>query len=192
MRLCHEISVRQRTEACWRQGRKSASRLGIVRRKSPPATRRWRVLSTAARLAISAKSAGVQTESGAGLIRARMRAFRSVAVFTELAMSEICHIFRISSRSWRVTRGQLRHLMECRRSGGCSLPSQSLFATEKFRTAWGKNAEPNVHLSNLLRHSIDLVKLTGGFMASFPKISPALKRRAAQIDLLLMDVDGTM
>ena len=29
-------------------------------------------------------------------------------------------------------------------------------------------------------------------MASFPKISPALKRRAAQIELLLMDVDGTM
>lgn len=29
-------------------------------------------------------------------------------------------------------------------------------------------------------------------MARFPKISPALKRRAAQIRLLLMDVDGTM
>ena len=29
-------------------------------------------------------------------------------------------------------------------------------------------------------------------MASFPKISPALKKRAAQIQLLLMDVDGTM
>ena len=29
-------------------------------------------------------------------------------------------------------------------------------------------------------------------MASFPKISPALKKRAAQIELLLMDVDGTM
>jgi 3-deoxy-D-manno-octulosonate 8-phosphate phosphatase (KDO 8-P phosphatase) len=32
----------------------------------------------------------------------------------------------------------------------------------------------------------------GGFVASFPKISGALKKRAAQIDLLLMDVDGTM
>jgi 3-deoxy-D-manno-octulosonate 8-phosphate phosphatase (KDO 8-P phosphatase) len=29
-------------------------------------------------------------------------------------------------------------------------------------------------------------------VASFPKISPALKKRAAQIELLLMDVDGTM
>lgn len=29
-------------------------------------------------------------------------------------------------------------------------------------------------------------------MAGFPKISPALKKRAAQIKLLLMDVDGTM
>jgi 3-deoxy-D-manno-octulosonate 8-phosphate phosphatase (KDO 8-P phosphatase) len=29
-------------------------------------------------------------------------------------------------------------------------------------------------------------------MASFPKISPALKKRAAQIELLLMEVDGTM
>ncbi len=29
-------------------------------------------------------------------------------------------------------------------------------------------------------------------MARFPKISPALKKRAAQIKLLLMDVDGTM
>ncbi len=29
-------------------------------------------------------------------------------------------------------------------------------------------------------------------MASVPKISPALKKRAAQIKLLLMDVDGTM
>src|ERR1700731_453712 len=29
-------------------------------------------------------------------------------------------------------------------------------------------------------------------MASFPKISHALKKRAAQIELLLMDVDGTM
>jgi 3-deoxy-D-manno-octulosonate 8-phosphate phosphatase (KDO 8-P phosphatase) len=29
-------------------------------------------------------------------------------------------------------------------------------------------------------------------LASFPKISPALKKRAAQIKLLLMDVDGTM
>ena len=29
-------------------------------------------------------------------------------------------------------------------------------------------------------------------MANFSKISGALKKRAAQIDLLLMDVDGTM
>ena len=29
-------------------------------------------------------------------------------------------------------------------------------------------------------------------MAHFPRISPALKRRATQIELLLMDVDGTM
>jgi len=29
-------------------------------------------------------------------------------------------------------------------------------------------------------------------LAGFPKISPALKKRAAQIKLLLMDVDGTM
>lgn len=29
-------------------------------------------------------------------------------------------------------------------------------------------------------------------MAGFPKISPALRKRAAQIKLLLMDVDGTM
>jgi 3-deoxy-D-manno-octulosonate 8-phosphate phosphatase (KDO 8-P phosphatase) len=29
-------------------------------------------------------------------------------------------------------------------------------------------------------------------VASFPKISPALKKRAAQIQLLLMDVEGTM
>jgi 3-deoxy-D-manno-octulosonate 8-phosphate phosphatase (KDO 8-P phosphatase) len=29
-------------------------------------------------------------------------------------------------------------------------------------------------------------------MANFPKISGALKKRAAQIELLLMDVDGTM
>jgi 3-deoxy-D-manno-octulosonate 8-phosphate phosphatase (KDO 8-P phosphatase) len=29
-------------------------------------------------------------------------------------------------------------------------------------------------------------------LAGFPKISPALKKRAAQIQLLLMDVDGTM
>jgi 3-deoxy-D-manno-octulosonate 8-phosphate phosphatase KdsC-like HAD superfamily phosphatase len=29
-------------------------------------------------------------------------------------------------------------------------------------------------------------------MAHFPKISGALKKRAAQIELLLMDVDGTM
>ena len=29
-------------------------------------------------------------------------------------------------------------------------------------------------------------------MAGFPKVSPALKKRAAQIKLLLMDVDGTM
>ena len=29
-------------------------------------------------------------------------------------------------------------------------------------------------------------------MARFPKISPALKKRASQIQLLLMDVDGTM
>lgn len=29
-------------------------------------------------------------------------------------------------------------------------------------------------------------------MASFPKISPALKKRAGQIKVLLMDVDGTM
>jgi 3-deoxy-D-manno-octulosonate 8-phosphate phosphatase (KDO 8-P phosphatase) len=29
-------------------------------------------------------------------------------------------------------------------------------------------------------------------LASFPKISPALKRRAKQIEVLLMDVDGTM
>jgi 3-deoxy-D-manno-octulosonate 8-phosphate phosphatase (KDO 8-P phosphatase) len=29
-------------------------------------------------------------------------------------------------------------------------------------------------------------------LARFPKISPALKKRAAQIELLLMDVDGTM
>ena len=29
-------------------------------------------------------------------------------------------------------------------------------------------------------------------MASFPKISPTLKRRASQIEVLLMDVDGTM
>ena len=29
-------------------------------------------------------------------------------------------------------------------------------------------------------------------MAQFPRISPALKRRARQIKLLLMDVDGTM
>src|SRR6202008_11208 len=32
----------------------------------------------------------------------------------------------------------------------------------------------------------------GDFMANFPKISGALKKRAAQIELLLMDVDGTM
>src|ERR1700726_5347790 len=30
------------------------------------------------------------------------------------------------------------------------------------------------------------------YLANFSKISPALKRRAAQIKLLLMDVDGTM
>ena len=29
-------------------------------------------------------------------------------------------------------------------------------------------------------------------MARAPKISPALKKRAAQIKLILMDVDGTM
>src|ERR1700746_3608711 len=29
-------------------------------------------------------------------------------------------------------------------------------------------------------------------MANFPKISGSLKKRAAQIELLLMDVDGTM
>ena len=29
-------------------------------------------------------------------------------------------------------------------------------------------------------------------MVKLPKISPALKKRAAQIELLLMDVDGTM
>jgi 3-deoxy-D-manno-octulosonate 8-phosphate phosphatase (KDO 8-P phosphatase) len=32
----------------------------------------------------------------------------------------------------------------------------------------------------------------GGFLAGIPKISPALKKRAAQIKVLLMDVDGTM
>ncbi|MFZ0951145.1 MAG: HAD hydrolase family protein [Candidatus Sulfotelmatobacter sp.] len=31
-----------------------------------------------------------------------------------------------------------------------------------------------------------------GFLARSPKISPALKKRAARIELLLMDVDGTM
>jgi len=29
-------------------------------------------------------------------------------------------------------------------------------------------------------------------LARFPKISPAVKKRAAQIKILLMDVDGTM
>jgi hypothetical protein len=32
----------------------------------------------------------------------------------------------------------------------------------------------------------------GSFIANFAKISGALKKRAAQIELLLMDVDGTM
>jgi hypothetical protein len=32
----------------------------------------------------------------------------------------------------------------------------------------------------------------GGFLAGVLKISPVLKKRAAQIKLVLMDVDGTM
>ena len=33
---------------------------------------------------------------------------------------------------------------------------------------------------------------SGGFLARVSNISPALKKRAAQIKVLLMDVDGTM
>jgi len=37
-----------------------------------------------------------------------------------------------------------------------------------------------------------VTKIVEVSLARFPKISPALKKRAAQIKLLLMDVDGTM
>ena len=37
-----------------------------------------------------------------------------------------------------------------------------------------------------------MTKIVEVSLARFPKISPALKKRAAQIKLLLMDVDGTM
>jgi len=50
----------------------------------------------------------------------------------------------------------------------------------------------------MVSHAIDLDSnlkfffVLGGFLAGFPKLSPALKKRAAQVKLLLMDVDGTM
>ena len=35
-------------------------------------------------------------------------------------------------------------------------------------------------------------QIAGGFLSNSPKISPRLKKRATQIEVLLMDVDGTM
>jgi 3-deoxy-D-manno-octulosonate 8-phosphate phosphatase (KDO 8-P phosphatase) len=43
-----------------------------------------------------------------------------------------------------------------------------------------------------LQHTNISVFLLEASLARFPKISPALKKRAAKITLLLMDVDGTM
>ena len=69
-----------------------------MRRRSPAATKRCKVLSTAARLPRSAKSPGTQTSSGLAAIRARRRKRKPVSC-VKTSMSEIKHIFRIGRTS---------------------------------------------------------------------------------------------
>src|SRR5580704_17205353 len=69
-----------------------------MRRSSPFVAKRCNVLSMAARLAISAKSPGVQTADGSSVARLRIWLRRSAGEVAS-AMSEECNILRTKARA---------------------------------------------------------------------------------------------
>src|ERR1700756_5153565 len=70
---------------------------------------------------------------------------------------------------------------------------QNSYARQGSESKDRKASRTILHVVNLgFTFNVFLLSFLEAYLADFAKISPALKERAAQIRLLLMDVDGTM